>query len=308
MLSTLREVITAAVQIADEYDGNLSVRQLYYQFVSRRYLPNAEESYRKVVRALTKARLEGTFPWDWIQDRTRTAKQSDQFTNWDNMSTAMARSSETIRDLPEIFLKRSRWWAQETYVTVGVEKEALSGVFEEPCDDLGVGLFVFRGYASLSSLYQLAQHLAKARDDGARQAVVLYFGDHDPDGWEIPRSAENRVWEIARSAGLWLPVEGVEWERVALNMDQIEQYDPPPFPAKTTSSRFRKYFEEHDTDDAWELDALRPDVLQDLIRDSVEQHFEEDVFEENEEQIEALRDAMRQSMQEPDWMSKVWSK
>jgi len=300
---TRKEIQDHAYRIAAEYGGNLTVRQLYYQFVARGLLPSGQKVYKRVVNAVAKARLEGRFPFNWIQDRTRDAKASSQFENKDSVASAIDECEEMISNLPYYTLGRDRWFGQPKYVTVGVEKEALAGVFEEPCTRLGVGLFVFRGYSSLSSLYQLVKNLEQAQHAGADEAVMLYFGDFDPDGWEIPRSAAKSVNEISWVTGK--PIPHVTWKRPALNMDQIERYDPPAFEAKVTSSRYQGYIDEHGTDDAWELDALPPNVLVDLIRESVNAEFDQSIWQQNQTLIDARRAELRRRICDIDWLSGV---
>ena len=195
------------------------------------------------------------------------------------------------------------------------------GVFEKPCEDLGVAWFVLRGYSSLSALSQWLDNLQAAYryededgdctipyeerndHDGFEEAVVLYFGDHDPDGWEIPRSAERNLAAIAEVRGLDLPP--IRFERVALNRDQIDRYDPPPFPAKETSARFNGYVNEHGLTDAWELDALRPDVLEALIRDAVSNLYDEDVAKANLRLVRERRAILTDRIREPGWVAGV---
>jgi hypothetical protein len=178
-------------------------------------------------------------------------------------------------------------------------------VFEGPCDELGVAWFVLRGYSSLSALSQWVDNVSAACDGGSEiaEVVVLYFGDHDPDGWEIPRSAERNIEAIAEVRDIWLPP--VTFQRVALIREQIDRYNPPPFPAKESSSRYESYVKEHGLRDAWELDALRPEVLDRLIRDSVEQYFDEEIHESNEDLVDAQRIRMRKAMREPGWVAGV---
>ena len=57
-------------------------------------------------------------------------------------------------------------------------------------------------------------------------------------------------------------------ERIALNYDQVEEYNPPPNPAKITDSRASRYIEEFGRS-SWELDALEPTVMEQLIEDRV---------------------------------------
>ena len=62
----------------------------------------------------------------------------------------------------------------------------------------------------------------------------------------------------------------VEVRRIALNMDQVRQYSPPPNFVKDGDTRTSGYRERFGTDQCWELDALSPTVIADLIRTEVE--------------------------------------
>lgn len=295
-----------ARDIAQHYDGNLTVRQLYYQLVARGHIENSTRSYKNLVANLSKARLRGTFPLDWLIDRGRTVHpNSHRFQP--SIDVALDNAGRDLRRAPERHLGMGRWWGQPTQVSVWVEKEALSGVFEEPCNELGVGWFACKGYPSISALHdwvtQQADLLRWSRTlpwaEPIQKTVILYFGDHDPDGWQIPRSAVETARQISITDAAEIP--RIEIYRVALNMDQIELYDPPPFPAKISSSRYNRYVEEHETDDAWELDALEPTVLEALIRSSVRARFRQRIHDENQDEVAALRGEMTHRMQAPTW-------
>ena len=97
----------------------------------------------------------------------------------------------------------------------------------------------------------------------------------------------------------------ITFKRIALNMDQVTAYNPPPFAAKLTSARYQGYIDEHGTNEAWELDALEPSVLRDLIREHVEEHFDEGIHELNNEEIEDKRARLRAKMADPAWAAGV---
>lgn len=319
------QLVQRSRTIAEEYRRHgltLTVRQLYYQHVARGMLPSGQLHYKRVVAALAEARVRGEFPMNLIEDRGRDAGGGDILECEDDVHRAMDRGESSLRSYPEIFLKYARWQGQPKHVSVWVEKEALSGVFEAPCRELGVGFFACKGYPSVSSLHQWCRHVAKAcatpggtigRDDEGRsqrqkgiaeEAVILYFGDHDPDGLEIPHSClrtieEMREYNVARS----LPE--IRLERVALTRDQIAEFNPPPFPAKETSARYAKYYRETGLDEAWELDALDPAVLDGLIRERVEAEFDEDIHARNEERIAKKRVLMRGRMCASGWVDRV---
>jgi len=302
------ELLDHAKDIAQEYRGNLTLRQLYYQLVARGYSPNTQRDYKRVGDIVADARLAGTFSFDWLIDRSRTVYAGSYTDLADDVDHALDQAAEGVGYMPHWYLKADRWWGQRKHVSVWVEKEALSGVFERPCNRLGVSWFACKGYPSLSSLYDwvrgvhaVAEEAESPEWDGLDEVVILYFGDHDPDGWQIPRSAVERLGQIQTATGLYLPP--IRLERVALNMDQIQAYNPPPFPAKMTSSRYAGYVDEHGTDEAWELDALKPNQLQDLIQDGVRSHFDLARHKAVQETIRRRRDEMRDRMKDAGWLA-----
>ena len=318
------DIVRTAKNIAEEYrrqNLRLTLRQMYYVFVARGLVGSGTNIYKSIGNALSEARMRGEFPMEAIEDRGRDAKAGEFSMCEDSLFRATGNIHHTLGRLPEIYLQYDRWFGQRKFVSVWVEKEALSGVFAPTCDDLGVGLFACKGYPSVSSIYQWLTHLQAAtrrpdqsapdRDRGGfhiggmcTEALILYFGDHDPDGWEIPRSCLRTIRTLMRAkdqrTGRPLvdlrPGVRVNMHRVALNMDQIQQYNPPPFEAKVTSSRYQGYKTEHGTDDAWELDALEPTVLQRLIREQVIQHFDQTIFDHHWGVIEKKREDMRGRM------------
>jgi hypothetical protein len=319
MTLTRPELLAEATTIAEEYrdDGyDLTLRQLYYQLVSEALIPNSDKSYKRVGCVLGDARLAGNFEMDLIVDRGRTAGPSKHHECKLHVKDALTEAGSYLKAVPHWSIAVDRWFGQPKHVSVWVEKEALSGVFQKPCKDLGVGFFACKGYPSHSSLWEWLQSLQEAyttawndiEDDAGDtidvgepyEAVVLYFGDHDPDGWQIPRSAEKTLNTFIQVHNLDVPL--VRFERVALNMDQIRRYNPPPYPAKPTSSRFKGYIREHRISDAWELDALKPRVLDALIRASVAQHWDPDIYNDWQSLARTYRKQLIQRMRAPGWV------
>jgi len=94
-----------------------------------------------------------------------------------------------------------------------------------------------------------------------QRPIVFHLGDHDPSGIDMTRDNRDR---LSLFAGVDITVV-----RLALNMEQIERYRPPPNPAKVTDSRFEAYQREYG-DESWELDALNPEVIHNLIENNVQ--------------------------------------
>lgn len=308
------EILAHALKFAQPYNGNLTLRQLYYRFVSTGLHPefkkpgDGQRFYKKIGLVMNKSRLSGDFPLDWLMDRTREAKLGEFRTDDTEADDCLGTCAYWMRNMPNDAVKRDHWIGQSTYFTIGVEKEALAGVFEEPCEALGAGLFVFRGYVSVSAIYQWCQNLRAAFDsvpDGCQpidQAVMCYFGDHDPDGLEIPAAFLRTVEKILKVKE-WDDLPPVTVRRIALTREQILKFSPPPFEAKKTSSRYKRYVARTGLTDAWELDALEPNELQRLIRACAKPYFDWAVHEENRDLIERVRDEVWTSIGDSDWSS-----
>lgn len=248
---TLR-LIALCNSIIDEYqkDGyDLTLRQLYYQLVARDYIPNKVTEYDKLGDTVSNARLAGLIDWDAIVDRTRVLKGVGH------------------TDSPEGAIKRAgdlyftdKWIDQEYRVEVWIEKEALAGIFGRVARSLDINYFSCRGYTSQTAMYNAGQRLAYYRDRG-QTPVILHFGDHDPSGMDMTRDIRERL-------EMFLEGDGVEVDRLALNMDQVKQYNPPPNPAKESDSRAAGYVQLYGHS-SWELDALDPNVLAGLVEERI---------------------------------------
>ena len=312
-----KDLLSEAKAIAATYGGNLTLRQLYYQCVAQGHSPNSQQDYNRLKDIISDARMSGAFPFSWIIDRSRTVHGGQYRGYWADVEEALEDAANDIRNLPSAHLQASRWWGQSRHVSVWVEKEALSGVFERPCKSLGVSWFACKGYPSLSSLWAWVQEVSNvyrtARDSdawegGLDEAVILYFGDHDPDGFQIHKTALATSVKIARLEGFAVP--DIRLERVALNRDQIDLYNPPPFPAKKSSPRYKRYAAEHPWTRvgpghyrSWELDALQPPQLEKLIKDSVKGLFDLGRYSKVQGLIQARRDEMRTKMKTGDWLA-----
>ncbi|WFR60836.1 hypothetical protein P9222_20105 [Paenibacillus amylolyticus] len=161
-----------------------------------------------------------------------------------------------------------KWADQDNYVEVWVEKDALVGIVGQVCEELDIPYFSCRGYVSQSEMWAAAQRM----DDiaGQKEIHIIHLGDHDPSGRDMSRDIVDRLQLFGVS---------VEFQRIALNYDQIEEYSPPPNPTKLTDSRASGYIADFGYE-CWELDALRPDVIDGLIRNAVTQLCDLDLLEE----------------------------
>ena len=247
--ATLKTIETAN-EIIDDYIRQgfiLTLRQLFYQFVGRALIANSEREYKKLGNIIKDARRTGLTDWEAIEDRTRNVVW------WPSWSGPR----ELLESAAGQFC-RDKWATQSYRPEIWIEKEALVGVIEGVCEELQVPYFAARGYNSDSEQWRAAQR-AKAHDAGGQTPRVLYLGDHDPSGLDMPRDLEQRFKLFGAD---------VEVERLALNLGQISQYNLPPNPTKTTDRRAASYIAEFGHE-SWELDALEPHVISELVREAV---------------------------------------
>lgn len=253
-------LIAEADQILTEYAEQgytLTLRQLYYQFVSRNLLRNTERCYKRLGGIMSDARLAGLIDWSCMVDRTRALVANAHWTSPQQIVEACA--SEYMVD---------RWEHQPERVEVWVEKDALLGVVARAVEELDVPYFSCRGYTSQSEMWTAGRRLVAYLGDG-QLPVILHLGDHDPSGLDMTRDiAERLEIFVQESEG-----EGFVLERIALSMDQIDEYGLPPNPVKVADSRATVYVDEFG-DDSWELDALSPHLIVDLVQSAVSAHID----------------------------------
>lgn len=248
-------VIEQAREICEDYSKqgfDLTLRQLYYQFVSRDLIPNKDSEYKRLGSIINDARLAGLIDWNFIVDRTRNLRSLAHWESPQDIMQAIARQYRV-----------DKWATQPRRVEVWIEKDALVGVIERVCNRNDVPFFSCRGYTSQSEVWGAAQRLLGYARAG-QTPVILHLGDHDPSGIDMTRDIADRLEMFMSIDG-----ESVAVDRLALNMDQVRKYNPPPNPAKLTDSRCTAYIKIHG-DESWELDALEPTAIDRLIQTNID--------------------------------------
>jgi hypothetical protein len=247
-------------EILAEYKAQgyvLTLRQLYYQFVARDLVPNTLQSYKRIGGIANEARLGGLIDWNMLEDRTRGL---ERLAAWSSPADIIDACAQQYR--------RNPWDDQPYYVEVWVEKEALSDVVEQACATYRVPHLSCRGYVSQSEMWRASQRL---QDENNKEILIIHLGDHDPSGIDMSRDIEDRL-------TMFLQGTSFQLKRIALNMDQIRKYKPPPNFAKTTDARFADYQSKFGKD-SWELDALEPKVIANLIQNEIQEIIDEDAWE-----------------------------
>ena len=250
--------------IIEEYKSQgyvLTLRQLYYQLVSRDVIPNKQSEYAKLSKLLKEGRMGGIVDWDAIEDRLRVP----YIPYW--VHDPQHAIEDTIRQY-----RLNRQMGQPINIEVWVEKDALSGVLKRITSKYHVKLLVNRGYGSVTAIHDAYNRYSRAIDND-QECRILYLGDHDPSGIDMIRDIHTRVNEMIKCE---YDTE-IYVEHLALTMEQINEHRPPPNPAKVTDPRATEYIRKHGHV-SWEVDALEPRVLNSLLSDAIEANMDMNLY------------------------------
>jgi hypothetical protein len=247
LIETVRTILEA--------QNPMTLRQVFYQLVSNQDTENSPAEYHRLGSALVDARKEGLIPWDWIEDRTRRPRTVSM---WDDLPDFLQTARRSYR--------RDVWQDQDVYIEAWLEKDALSGLFEEVLRPYGVTLNVGRGYDGWDSIHGAAERMGTGKN-----TCILYFGDFDPSGEDMMRSLKER-----------LAFFGCDPEivKVALAHEDIERYHLPPAFNKMADRRTAKFTALHGEKASVELDALPWLVLKERIVTEIEDRMDLDALTE----------------------------
>jgi hypothetical protein len=246
--------IKAAIKAILKADHPMTVRQVFYQLVTRDVIEKTEEQYQgTVIRLLTEMRVNDELSFDWIVDESRRRRENQTY---DNIADA---ARDTAR-----FYRRNALHACPDYVEIWSEKEALAGIIEDAASDYDVPIIVSKGMPSLTQLYGTAREIERA-DEAGKQTFIYQFGDHDPSGVLIPKTIRYRLYQLCEQLGCQPPII----ERVALTEQQIVAFNLPTRPTKREGNRHAQKFEGNSV----ELDALPSRQLRSMVRKVIERHI-----------------------------------
>jgi len=277
-----REWITENTKnILQQYSEGITIRQLHYRLVAIG-MTNDTNHYKRVVNAMTLSRWSGDIPFDAFIDRERQpyGKTEYEDTILDNEISVGKQQIENWMN----FYKLNKWADQENYIEVWIEKKALQGVFEKPCDTYGVCLCPCKGYPSITFLNDAFQRFERAKDYG-KELTILYFGDHDPSGEDIPRSIISNLERMGVEVNI---------DRVALNPKQIRDMNLPGVPPKEKDTRTKNW----SGGEVVECDAIEPRTLANICEKSIRKYFDEDIYDKVKEKEEEEKEEYKRQLKE----------
>lgn len=248
----LREGLLA---ILDDLSKPVTIRQMFYQASVLGLVPKDDKTgYRPVQRQLLDMRREGVLPYSWIADNTRWQRKPRTFNG--------------LRDALETIAQQYRsnvWWGLNQHIEIWCEKDALASVLYQETGVFDIPLMVARGYSSETFAFEAAEQI---RESGKDKAWIYYVGDFDPSGWDMCENLETKLKEFVGDG------VALEFERLAVTPYQVNHWNLPTRPTKKTDTRAKRFHALFGKDaPSIELDAIHPDTLRQLVRDTIEMHL-----------------------------------
>lgn len=280
---TRKWITDNSVDIVSRYEkGVLTLRGLHYQLVSIG-MTNDIAHYKRVVSAMIEARWAGLVDFDAFSDHDRAMIGQTDYKEVDLYSEI-----EYGKRQIEAWMKcynKNRWENQLYYPEVLIEKKALQGVFDRPCRENSVAMGACKGYPSLTFLNEATLRFKEAEDAG-KIPIIIYFGDYDPSGEDIPRSIKENI--------IKLGCETIQVRRVALMEEQVVSWKLPPAPIKEGDSRSANWNGLGQV----ELDAVKPEKLQSLCQEAIDSIFDREIYNVLNELEEIERKTYQRELRE----------
>jgi ParB/RepB/Spo0J family partition protein len=281
----------------------LTVRQIHYALLNNpplrhtkkaqsRY-QNDRRSYQDLADLLTRARVAGLIPFDVIDDPTRPV------TVWDVHQTVR---SFMRREMNTMFkgYARDLMQSQPHHVELVGEKNTVGNILRPVASEYTIPLTLGRGYCSTPPRKKM---LDRFKRSGKNTFVILIVSDFDPEGEDI---AHN----VARSMRDDFGIANVQAVKAALTMDQVKKNNlPPNLEAKAASSRAKKFVAKNGKA-VFELEAIPPETLQQIVRRAIENVIDRKLFDremaaerEDAADLEGVRRKMTEAVKGTDFDS-----
>lgn len=264
------EYVKATNDVISQYDIKLTVRQIFYRLVSSGFIENTVNSYKRFDRMITRGRERDDIDPESIIDRARQTIGGDY--GYSSVEHYIKSKISDLEDTDEY--TRRAWDSQPEYIEVWVEKDALATLVSSVADDYRVLTYPSRGYSSYTMVYEAVN--ARFYRYRWKPITILHFSDHDPSGLNMTDDIQSRIERYGSDARV---------ERIALTYEQVRKFGLEPMPTKVNDSRGREYSIQYGNK-CWELDAIPPDELQNIIRDAINSHIDTDKWNMTHQEIE----------------------
>ena len=274
----MTKYLDAILDVLNTQSGQLTDRQIHYRLVAKGFYANTKSSYNHLTKVVKDARIDGAIPWDRIVDSSKpmflqAEEEREDYTALEQFKCAREKYDSAEETFRNTGFYTSFWRFQPEYVEVWVEKDALARILREITDKYMVSLVVCKGYQSITNEKNRQEYYFRKERHEERKVTIIYFGDYDPRGENIPQVIKRDFSRLGYTATL---------DKVALTPEQIRAYQLISAPCKKTDNMAKGWIAEHG-DQVYELDALEPNVLRQIVEDSVKAHFSQEKLGERNE-------------------------
>jgi hypothetical protein len=249
-----------------------TLRGLHYELADINAYANTDSNWNTLSEIITAARWAGVVDWAALDLLRLQIRYPNEFENM----------QQAIEELAEVY-RLPRWANQPEYVEVWIEKDTLTGLLEPITKKYHVRYVTNSGFASKKAIYDASERFKEVAAMG-KDCTMIYLGDHDPAGISMYDSIKNDL------TAMYCPAEVV---MPALTKEQIRKYGLLPQPLKPGEKKKKKYIETTGCTESWELDALPPNVLEQVLIGEIEKHLDKtkynEIIEREQQDKEKLR-------------------
>jgi hypothetical protein len=236
----------------------MTLRHLFYLLVTAHLLKNCKPDYNILCDMTARAREDDEIDDDSITDDHRSVYENNVYD-----------SPKEWAHLEETTYHKSLWAKQDSYIEFWFEKSAVMSVVERLHEQYQVTMRPFKGQASRKYCSEIAADFSRIR----KPITVYYCGDHDPSGYAIPRSGQERVRDILTKDYASCNVD-FDFVRLGFNPEHFAQHNIKSLDdIKTKDSSYPWFVEKFGSEDCAELDAIPPDELRTMITNAIESHI-----------------------------------
>jgi hypothetical protein len=228
-----RVILPEASKVVDLSKTTVTLRQVHYRLVAAGLIRNTRGDYNQLSRRTAEARRKGRFPR--LLDRTSDIHRLKAFRSPQSGLEWLAKNH-----------RLDRTSGQDVSLYIGAEKNTLLSLLTSWFGEVGAPIIPLGGYGSQSYVDDVMDDIDRQR----RPAVLVYAGDFDPSGEDILRDFRERT------NGRFQEIV-----RVALDNEQVLQYDLPPQVGKATDPRAAAFVARHGKLIQVEVEALPPETL-----------------------------------------------
>jgi hypothetical protein len=253
------------------------VRPLLHEKKRERYA-NSHKCYRVLTNILTRLRLNGEIPMHAICDDTRPT------TTWQVHQHA----GTFLKNELDGFLLgyyRDFMQSQPNQIEILGEKLTIQPILKKVANTYAIPLTTGRGFASIPPRHAMVDRWKKSGKD---KLVVVIVSDFDPAGQTIAESFGRSLRD-----DFGVPENRLSVIKAALTMDQIVSMGlPPAMEVKKMAPTAKDFMKKHGNN-VWELEAVSPAVLIELVEDVLHGVMDFDLI--NAEKQKHKEDAARLS-------------